>query len=424
MKAPVSKPEKLDLIVETMREMSTHTDPQQMVEDYIVRMQELMPVSRRISLSRRELPPPHYRITRYSGWELTLNPWKQKEQLPVLHGGLLAELIYDNEPRIINDLNVPPDDPAAEYLTGQRSLMALPQFDGGESLNMVIATQEQPNAFDPATLPEMVWMSNLFGRATHSLVLKTELEKAYKEIDRELRVVGDIQRSLLPEKLPKLPTLDLATYYKTSKSAGGDYYDVFDLPDGRCGILVADVSGHGTPAAVIMAITHGLGHAYPGYPMPPGKLLSFLNDRLTERYTSKLGGFVTAFYGIYDSKTRSMVYSSAGHNPPRLKRCADGSISYLDGVVQFPLGVEIGVEYGEAEVTFVPGDQIIFYTDGITEAMNPERKMFGMERLDRALENCSLTAEGLIRTVLAAVEEFAEGQPQEDDRTMIVAKIS
>src|SRR6185369_10191873 len=127
----------------------------------------------------------------------------------------------------------------------------------------------EPKAFNPDQFPEFVWMGNLFGRATHNLVLSDELRSAYNTVDREMQIVADIQRSLLPETLPKIPTLDLAAYYQTSRRAGGDYYDFFPLPDGRWGILIADVSGHGTPAAVIMAITHSIAHSFPGPPSSP-----------------------------------------------------------------------------------------------------------------------------------------------------------
>ncbi len=101
-------------------------------------------------------------------------------------------------------------------------------------------------------------MSNLFGRATYQLVLMQRLQEAYEAADYEMKVVADIQRSLLPKKPPKIPTLSVAAYYHTSNRAGGDYYDFFPLPDGQWGILIADVSGHGTPAAVLMAVMHSL----------------------------------------------------------------------------------------------------------------------------------------------------------------------
>jgi sigma-B regulation protein RsbU (phosphoserine phosphatase) len=262
------------LIVETMREMSGQTDPQAMVRVFGKRSRALLPIDRSVSLSRRSLEPPKYRITRSSTWKDEINPWKEKDRLPILDGGLLGELIYGDEPRIIDDLIVPADDPGAEFLAGQRSLMAIPTFDQGVAMNMVVLMREGPAAFSYEQFPEWVWFSNLFGRATHNLVLSEQLREAYNAVDQELKVVGDIQRSLLPTELPRIPTMDVAAYYQTSRRAGGDYYDFFPLPGGKWGIFLADVSGHGTPAAVLMAITHSIAHTHPGPPAPPAEILT------------------------------------------------------------------------------------------------------------------------------------------------------
>src|SRR5262245_19363179 len=240
--------ERLAIVVQTMREISRETDPQAMVRAYGARMRQLRPYDAFIALSRRDLPAPQFRITRSSNWTEPINPWKQKHLLPILEGGLLGSLIYGNEPEIIDDLDVDPDDPAAEYLAGYRSLMAIPNYDQGVALNMVISLRKESNAFKREEFPEMVWMSNLFGRAAHNLVLADEVREAYDAVDRELKMVADIQRSLLPSKLPEIPTMHLAAHYQTARRAGGDYYDFFALPDGKWSIMIADVSGHGTPA--------------------------------------------------------------------------------------------------------------------------------------------------------------------------------
>ncbi|HEV3235792.1 MAG TPA: PP2C family protein-serine/threonine phosphatase [Gemmataceae bacterium] len=416
--------QRLSLIEETMRDMSRHTDPQEMVRAYGQRMKELMTIDRRISLSRRGLTYPYYRITRSTTWPDDVNPWKDKDRLPLLKGGLLAELIYGNETRIFDDLEISEDDPAYEYLEGHRSLLAIPMFDQGESLNMVAVMQKEPAAFPGDQVPELVWRSNLFGRATSNLVLSEELQKAYRDLDLELKTVADIQRSLLPAQLPKIPSMDLAAFYQPSRRAGGDYYDFFPLPNRQWGILIADVSGHGTPAAVLMAITHTIAHTHPGPPTPPGKLLNSVNCHLTSRYTNTSEMFVTAFYGIYDSAAKKLTYACAGHNPPRLKRCQDGSLAVLNEVNGLPLGILGQQAYKEASISLQTGDQIVFYTDGITEAHDPMGQMFGTERLDQVLENCALQASALLETILQAVEEFAAGQPASDDRTLIVARIS
>jgi sigma-B regulation protein RsbU (phosphoserine phosphatase) len=415
--------ERLALVVETMRDISRQTEPQAMVRAYARRMHQLVPVDRRLSLSRRGLTHPQYHITRSSTWSEEINPWKEKDRLPLLEGGLLAELIYGDEPRVFDDLEVGGNDPAREYLAGHRSLLAIPMYDQGASLNMVILMQKAPAAFPREQLPDLILRSNLFGRATSNLVLSEELQKAYGALDRELQVVADIQRSLLPARLPSIPTLDLAAYYQPSRRAGGDYYDFFPLPDGRWGILIADVSGHGTPAAVLMAVTHSIAHAHPGPPTPPGVLLGYVNQQLAHRYTNSSGAFVTAFYGIYDPARRELTYACAGHNPPRLKRCQDGTLAVLDCAGGLPLGLLEEEAYPDSTLQLQQGDQIVFYTDGITEAHNPAGELFGTARLDQVLENCSLKASALLDEVLLSVDQFAAGQPPHDDRTVIVARV-
>jgi phosphoserine phosphatase RsbU/P len=418
--------ERLAIIDKAMREMSMQDDPQAMVKAYGSRIRQMMPAGRWMSLSRRGLEPPRYRITRSSTWTQAIDPWKEKNRLPLLEGGLLGELIHGDKPRLIDDIAplLAPDDPAIEYLAGFRSLMAIPHYDRGTAINMVVLMEDEPGAFDPETFPEWFWVSSLFGRATHNLVLRDELKEAYEIVERELKVVADIQRSLLPQVLPTIPSLELAAYYRTSRWAGGDYYDFFPLPDGRWGILIADVSGHGTPAAVMMAITHSLAHSLPGPADPPAALLGHVNRQLSHHYTATNEVFVTAFYGVFDPAQRTLTYSSAGHNPPRLKRCGDGTVDSLEEIGGPPLGLFDELEYDQTTLPLRPGDIVAFYTDGITEAMNSRGVQFGVDRLDDALRRCGLDATEIIRTAIDAVERFTEGQSPEDDRTLLVAKVS
>ncbi len=416
--------EQMAFVVASMREMSSQTDPQEMNRAYGRRMRTVLPADGSLSLSRRELAAPRFRITRSTRWKEEINPWKQKDRLPVLQGGLGAELIYANEPRLFDDLRIAADDPLFEYLDGFRSVAAIPMYDGGVSLNMILLLRREPASFDSEQFPQLVWMSNLYGRATHNLVLSEQLKAAFDAVDHDLKVVADIQRSLLPAKMPVIPTMGLAAYYQTSHRAGGDYYDFFPHCDGRWGLFIADVSGHGTPAAVIMAVTHTLAHTYPGDQHRPGALLEYLNQNLHALYTGKSDTFVTAFHGIYDPRDRSLAYASAGHNPPRLKRCEDGSLALLDAAGGLPLGIMAHYDYEDAKHDLVPGDQLVLYTDGITEAHDAADQMFGLDRLDKVLENCSVRASDLLRSVLDALDAFTAGKPAHDDRTLLVAKIS
>jgi sigma-B regulation protein RsbU (phosphoserine phosphatase) len=427
--APAAPPEsnwreRLADMIETMREMSLQTDPQAMVAAYRARVRTLLHSDRTVSLSRRNLEHPQVRITRDTDWKEEINPWKETAKLPVLSGGKLAELIYGTDASLFDGADLPADDPAHGLLSPYRTIVAIPHFDRGETLNMVLLMWRAPSAFSVERLPEAVQNSSLFGRATNNLVLKTQLEEAYRALDRELDVVAEIQRSLLPSTLPDIPGVSLAASYQTSKQAGGDYYDIFALPGGQWGILIADVSGHGTPAAVVMAITHAISHSFPGPPTPPGALLAYVNQALATRYTADSGNFVTAFYGVYDPATRTLVYSSAGHNPPRLRRAGSG-VAGLDAARSLPLGILPGEQYTQHSITLGPCDAILFYTDGITEAWSAQREMFGEQRLDELLAECKPAGPGTTRArqmvehVLDAVRAFTAGRPADDDRTLM-----
>jgi sigma-B regulation protein RsbU (phosphoserine phosphatase) len=404
-----------------MKEVSRQSTPQDMVRLYGDRLPGIGPRDRLISLSRRGLSPPRYLIARSSIWKEEIDPWQDRSRLPVLEGGLLGELSYCEEPRVIDDLDVPPGDPGAEHLEGARSLVALPVFDEGRALNVVVFLSDQKAGFDREKIPDMVWQVNLFGRATHNLALSRELQLVNHMLDQELMSIAEIQRSLLPSELPDIPTLDLAADYRTSRRAGGDYYDVFPLDDGKWGLLIADVSGHGAPAAVLMAITHSLAHSFAGLSNPPGRRLEHINHHLCERYTAESGSFVTAFYAVYDPSQRSMSYSRAGHNPPLLIRRGAEGAELLEGTGRPPLGVCDGQKYPDCYLELGPGDRLVLYTDGITEACSPSGEQFGVARIEGALARATSRPEEIVDSILNEVARFTAGGSLADDRTLLVA---
>jgi sigma-B regulation protein RsbU (phosphoserine phosphatase) len=408
--------------VEVMREFSRYSDPQEMYAVFARRMAQLFPVSRQLTVSRRGLRFPHYRVTRFNLWTDPADPWKESHRLPVHEGGLLAGLLYGDQPRVIDELALDADDPAHEYLAGQRSLLAIPHYDQGSSQNVVILARDEPSAFPRDRVPDLVLLSNLFGRATQTLVLSQAVKEAYDAVDYELRTIADIQKSLLPGSTPRVPGLDIAVHYQTAKRAGGDYYDFFPLPGDQLGVLVADASGHGAPAAVLMAIAHSIAHSLPEPPVRPGQLLTHLNAHLTRRYTRQTGNFMTAFYAVFDPGTGTLSYASAGHNPPRLLRAADGSRVALNRAQRLPLGIKPDEVYAEQVVPLQTGDGVVFFTDGVIEAVNPDGEVFGPDRIDAALASAPPTSEQLIQTILRELGAFTAGVPVADDRTLVVVK--
>lgn len=316
------------------------------------------------------------------------------------------------------------------------SLIAIPHYEDGVGLNMVFHTRRDRGGFDPEGFPDFVQSSNLFGRTTKNLLLAAQLREANTALDRELKSVGEVQHALLPQASPDIATLDIARYYQTSTVAGGDYYDFFKLANGKWGILIADVSGHGAPAAVLMAIVHAIAHLMPGDPLPPERVMEFINDELVQRYTSLLGAFVTAFYGVYDESTRRLTYACAGHPAPLLRRAGYphaprgdssvpcGSVTPLDmQCAGIPLGIQSGVKYDQQERTLIPGEVLMMYTDGITEAFGPAGDMYGEARLTSVLQSCHPSVEAAKDAVVADLAAFCGDRPVSDDRTLLVVAV-
>jgi sigma-B regulation protein RsbU (phosphoserine phosphatase) len=419
--------EELEIIDRTMKAISGVTDPEQLVSVYWNGIGELIAIDNYVALSRRNVEPPFYLVTRSSRFTESINPWTQRERLPRLSGGLLGEIAYANRPIIIDDLpaRLTAEDPGWFYLEGFERLVALPQYDDGEGLNVTAMLLPKGAEIDPAMIPMLHWQTGLFGRGTTNLVLRNQLGAALAALEGELQVVGDIQRSLLPSELPLMPGFEMAAYYETSARAGGDYYDFFPLDGRGWGLFIADVSGHGTPAAVLMAITHAIAHAEPGTHEPPAALLEYLNNRLTCTYT-QAGTFVTAFYAVLEPTTRTLTYSRAGHNPPRLVR--DGRVMSLDQNGALPLGIMTGQEYEQSTITLEHGDLLLLYTDGITEARGPLKdgdghELFGVERLDKLLLDCGASgAQECVERIRAGVAAFCGNAPPTDDRTLIAIR--
>jgi sigma-B regulation protein RsbU (phosphoserine phosphatase) len=419
--------EELAIVDRTMKAISGIIDPQELVDVYFDGIGQLIDVGDYVSLSRRGVVPPSYLVTRSSRFTEDFNPWTQRDRLPLLKGGVLGEIAYAGAPVIIDDLpsRLTPDDPGHFYLDGFQRVVALPQYDDGEALNFTCMLFPPDREIDHAMIPMLHWQGGLFGRGTQNLVLRNQVTAALAALDGELRTVGEIQRSLLPAELPVIPGFEMSAYYQTSARAGGDYYDFFPLEGDRWGLFIADVSGHGTPAAVLMAITHAIAHSQPGKHTPPARLLRYLNSRLSCFYTRN-GTFVTAFYGVLDPATRTLSYASAGHNPPRLVR--GGHVESIAGAGSLPLGIEDDQEYGEASVSLCGGDLLLLYTDGITEAPAPmngatTRQLFGVERLDRLLLDCGgASAEGCIERVRREVNDFSRHVPPTDDQTLIAMR--
>ena len=241
-------------------------------------------------------------------------------------------------------------------------------------------------------------------------------------LKRELDVAQQVQMSALPADLPRSETHEVQALMTPAREVGGDFYDFFYLGDTLLGLVIADVSGKGIPAALftMMARTllKGAARNFPS----PARCLSEVNELLAEDNETCI--FITLFYGVLDLRDGSFRYSNGGHNPPRLVR-SDSRIEELPSTENLVLGVAPGHEYHNAEVRLAPGDALFLYTDGITEAQNSSEEEFGEERLDEKLASLGqATPRDVVTAVVDAVHAFAGDAPQSDDITCIAMRLA
>ena len=236
-------------------------------------------------------------------------------------------------------------------------------------------------------------------------------------LQNELEVASKMQQSILPTQLPSTSDYQVAASMEPARSVGGDFFDFVNLEDGRVGIAIADVSDKGVPAALFMMSSRTLlkGAAIGG--SGPGQVLREVNNLLEEDNESAM--FVTVLYAEYDPATGELAYANGGHNAPLIFR-EDGSSTLLpltDGVA---LGLMPGLEYRQKTVTLSPGDTLVLYTDGVTEAMSPDNEEFGLERLREIFAGAPPSDPEAINTaIFQAVGDFAGDTPQSDDITCL-----
>lgn len=258
--------------------------------------------------------------------------------------------------------------------------------------------------------------------ATH--LIQQQLEREVRlnrdSLDQELSNAAEMQRMILPRSLPPIGSLSFAAYYHTSRYAGGDYYDVVELPDEQCGVLIADVSGHGATSAIIMAMIRTAFHACPVPLSDPPAVLKYINDQFRFLWGSAL--LATAFYAVIDGGSRKMSIACAGHPAPLLVR--GKTVEPLQFEPTMPLLLFDLKQIPRSEQVLHPGDRLLFYTDGITERENAAGAMYELPRLCDALDRCaSLPPAGMVRAVMNEVEIFAAGEEPHDDQTLLLVSL-
>ena len=241
-------------------------------------------------------------------------------------------------------------------------------------------------------------------------------------LKRELDVAQQVQMSALPKEVPSSETHDVQALMIPAREVGGDFYDFFPLSNELLGLVIADVSGKGIPAALFTLMTRTLLKGTARDSPSPADCLGLVNDLLAEDNETCI--FITLFYGVFDLRDGVFRYSNGGHNPPRLVR-SDSRIEALPTTENLVLGIAPEHEYHNGEVRLAPGDTLFLYTDGITEAQNVNDEEFGEERLDAKLASLGqISVRDIVTTVVDEVQAFAGDAPQSDDITCVAMRFS
>ncbi len=248
--------------------------------------------------------------------------------------------------------------------------------------------------------------------------LRREVQNQRDQLEHELEVVSEVQRRLLPKRLPKIEGLNLAVHYETSRYAGGDYYDIIEITDNQWGIMVADAEGHSSPAAVLMAMTCSLLHSYSEPPTDPAKVLTYINRTLCKLAEPS---FVTALYAVFDANLRTLRFARAGHPPPMIFRHDENKSLELAGEAIYAMGIQPYDHVPVEETRLGSGDRVLLYTDGVTERFDIEGNIYGGNRLLKLLAtDAANNPRQILDTIIEDVQRFAGGRPPDDDQALLL----
>ena len=278
---------------------------------------------------------------------------------------------------------------------------------------------------DVKTGDELEDLANSFNKM--ALDLKTHIEDLRRttaeneRVQKELDLARGIQRSFLPESPPIVPGFDLAALNTPALEVGGDFFDFIPVSLDQWGLVIADVSGKGFPAALFMALSRTMLRANALGNPTVLQTICRANNMIAQEGRANM--FVTLFYGVLDPKSKTLTYVNAGHNPPFITDREGGDIVIL-AAKGIALGIMSDMEFEEKDVTLREGDILLLYTDGVTEAVNRKGEMFGQHRLAKLVEdNQKRSAQEIIQIIEQTVLEYAEGLPQFDDLTLMAVKV-
>lgn len=330
--------------------------------------------------------------------------------------GIVGHVITTGEGVVVPDVRVDP-----RYVEGRPGILSevtVPIVINGRPVGALDLESEGVSAFDAADAEALDFLATAAAISIEKAMLHRHLVEK-RHLEEQLRLARQVQARLLPTAPPRLPGYDIAGASISSAEIGGDYYDFLPLGEGRFGMVIADVSGKGIPAALIMATFRALVRTHLASGLEPGEAMGAVNRSLIE--STGRGAFVTAVCGVLESSSGRFQYSSCGHLPPVLLR-AGGQTEEL-GTCGPLLGVFADARHLTLEATLAPGDTLLLYTDGVSESLAPDGAELDVERLGAiARGQLEATAAELVEKVTAAARQSAGSQLLADDFTLVVLR--
>lgn len=360
-----------------------------------------------------------------SGW--TSDPVAQGFRVPVV-GSFSGQVMSSQKPIVresVRDVDEFPWVPDWFREEDYRAEVVIPMVVQGRSIGVLLIDARQPRTFDMADIRFLQLMANQAAIAIERVRLRSE-ELRSQRIEEELAVGRQIQLSMLPPTCPEIEGWDFTAVYEAARQVGGDFYDFFRLSHetDKLGLVIADVSDKGVPAALYMALSRTIIRNTAIDGKTPARALVQTNRFMQNDSRSNM--FVTAFYGVLDVVNGRFRYANAGHNPPFIWRAATNQIERLTkhGIV---LGILPVIRLEDIETTIAPGDALILYTDGVTEAVNGAYEQYGEERLETAVAhtlaaNPHATAAELAAVIVQNVQTHVGAMSQSDDLTLVIVR--
>jgi serine phosphatase RsbU (regulator of sigma subunit) len=319
------------------------------------------------------------------------------------------------------------DSPALQAMRAAEVKLVVPLVSQGELIGLLNLgprlSQQEYSADDRKLLSDLSTQTAPAVRVAQLVRQQQQEAQERERIEQELRIARLIQQTLLPKTLPELPGYDVAAYYQPAREVGGDFYDFLELEDGRLGLVVGDVTDKGVPAALVMATTRTMLRASAQRLFSPGEVLRRVNDALVTDIPPNM--FITCLYAILDIESGRLVYANAGHDLPYRRRAGRSEGADELRARGMPLGLMPGMGYEEKEIVLERGESVLFYSDGLVEAHDTQREMFGFPRLQGLVGTHRSGGSSLIGFLLSELSRFTgEDWEQEDDITLLTLRRS